>query len=67
MEHRGGLVHPGRALPGGQAHCHDTLPRLPPDAGFLCHQELPCGHTQHVQAGCYMPGLQALLRQCNRQ
>lgn len=59
MEHCGGLVHPGRTFSSGQAHCHDLLQHLPPDAGFLRHQELPGGRTELVQVGCYMPGLQS--------
>lgn len=66
MEHHGVLVYSGRAFPGGQAHRHDTLQSLPPDAGFLRHQELPGGHTEPIQVDCYMPGLQNL-QQWNRR
>ncbi|XP_028982818.1 transmembrane protein 26-like isoform X1 [Betta splendens] len=58
LERHGGPVHPGRALPGGPAHRHDLLQRLPPDAGLLRHQELPGGGPEPVQAGGDMPGLQ---------
>lgn len=63
MEHCGGPVYSGRAFPGGQAHCHDLLRSLPPDAGFLCNQELPGDHTEPVQVVCLMPGLQTLQQQ----
>ena len=63
MEHCGGLVYSGRAFPGGQAHRHDLLQSLPPDAGFLCNEELSGGHSEPVQAAGSMPGLPTLQRQ----